>query len=46
MEKKDDWKWARISDEAREVTKLQEDFIGTVHATKKIALIRKRENEE
>ena len=46
MEKKDDWKWARISDEAREVRKLQEDFIGTVNATKKIALIKKRESEE
>lgn len=35
------WSWARKSNETREVRKLQKDFLATVHATKKIALVKK-----
>ena len=40
-EKLKQWSWARSSKEANDVKKLQKDFLATVQATKKIALIKK-----
>ena len=40
-EKKQEWSWARCSKETVMVRKLEKDFVETVKATKKIALIKK-----
>ena len=40
-EKRLEWSWARCSKETTEVRKLEKDFVETVKATKKIALIKK-----
>jgi hypothetical protein len=41
LEKRQEWFWARCSKETSEVRKLEKDFVETVKATKKIALIKK-----
>ena len=40
-EKREQWAWARNSKEAKEVRKMQDDFIETIHTQKKIAIIKK-----
>jgi len=41
QEKKQEWSWARASKETVTVRKLEKDFVETVKATKKVALIKK-----
>ena len=40
-EKQKSWKWARCSPEVKRVKKLEADFLATVHAAKKMALLKK-----
>ena len=40
-EKRVEWAWARKSDEAKEVRKLQYEFLETIKTTKKIAIVKK-----
>lgn len=40
-EKRQQWSWARTSNETKAVKKLQKDFLATIKATKKIALVKK-----
>ena len=40
-EKRVEWAWARKSDEAKEVRKLQYEFLETIETTKKIAIVKK-----
>jgi hypothetical protein len=42
-EKDDQWKWARTSDEVKQVTKMEKDFFATVRQAKRLALQKKEQ---
>ena len=44
-EKKQQWQWARSSEQAKEFKQLQQDFLATICATKKIALLKKEKGK-
>ena len=41
--KSNNWKWAQSSEQAKKVKQLEADFVATVNATKKIAILKKEQ---